>query len=58
MKEHGITYREWLTGAGCLGLSMVPACSTQMIFDVGFGDIFTIRLAGNIVAEVVIDTLQ
>jgi carbonic anhydrase len=29
-----------------------------MIFDVGFGDIFTIRLAGNIIAEDVVGTLQ
>jgi carbonic anhydrase len=29
-----------------------------MVFDVGFGDIFTIRLAGNIIAEDVIGTLQ
>lgn len=127
MKKDGITRREWLVGAGCLGLGMVPACGTQaprsggislepyprdaaegllrlkignrrfmddkqihthenaswryqllqeqkpfatvlgcsdsrvppeMIFDVGFGDIFTIRLAGNIIAEDVIGTLQ
>lgn len=31
MKEHGITRREWLTGAGCLGLSMVPACSSERV---------------------------
>lgn len=30
MKEHGITRREWLTGAGCLGLSMVSACSSRV----------------------------
>jgi carbonic anhydrase len=127
MKKHGITRREWLVGASCLGLGMASACSTQMprsgaislehlprnaaegllrlkagnrrfmddkpvhthenaswrhhlveeqkpfatvlgcsdsrappemIFDVGFGDIFTIRLAGNIIAEDVIGTLQ
>lgn len=127
MKKHGITRREWLTGASCFGLGMVPACSTEMlrskavdlgpyprnaaeglsrlkignrrfmedrpihshenaswrhhlveeqkpfatvlgcsdsrvppemIFDVGFGDIFTIRLAGNIIAEDVIGSLQ
>jgi carbonic anhydrase len=127
MKKHGITRREWLVGASCLGLGMVSACGTQvprsgaislehlprnaaegllrlkagnrrfmddkpvhthenaswrhhlveeqkpfatvlgcsdsrappeMIFDVGFGDIFTIRLAGNIIAEDVIGTLQ
>jgi carbonic anhydrase len=127
MKKQGITRREWLVGASCLGLGMFPACGTQaphfglistesyprnaaegllrlktgnrrfmddkpihthenaawrnqlvqdqkpfatvlgcsdsrvppeMIFDVGFGDIFTIRLAGNIIAEDVIGTLQ
>jgi len=127
MKKRGITRREWLIGAGCLGLGMLPACASQaprtgtislgpyprnaaegllrlktgnrrfmddqpihthenaswrhqlvqeqkpfatilgcsdsrvppeMIFDVGFGDIFTIRLAGNIIAEDVIGTLQ
>jgi carbonic anhydrase len=127
MKKNGMTRREWLVGASCLGLSMVPACGTQaprfgavslepyprnaaegllrlktgnrrfmddklihthenaswriqlvqeqkpfatvlgcsdsrvppeMVFDVGFGDIFTIRLAGNIIAEDVIGTLQ
>jgi carbonic anhydrase len=126
-QKHGITRREWLASASCLGLGMVPACSSQplysgapgvepyprtaaealyrlktgnrrfmdekpihthenapwrhhlveeqkpfatvlgcsdsrvppeMIFDVGFGDIFTIRLAGNIIAEDVIGTLQ
>lgn len=127
MKKDGITRREWLIGASCLGLGMVPACVTktprsgaiglepyprnasegllrlktgnrrfmddqsihthenaswrhqlvqeqkpfatvigcsdsrvppEMIFGVGFGDIFTIRLAGNIIAEDVIGTLQ
>ncbi|MEC4749163.1 carbonic anhydrase [Methylomicrobium sp. Wu6] len=127
MKKRGITRREWLAGASCLSLALVPACATQtpragaislepyprnaaeallrlktgnrrfmdnksihthenaswrhqlveeqkpfatvlgcsdsrvppeMIFDVGFGDIFTIRLAGNIIAEDVIGTLQ
>lgn len=127
MKKRGITRREWLVGASCIGLSMVPACAgkisrsgaiglepyprnaaegllrlktgnrrfmddqsihthenaswrhrlvqeqkpfatvlgcsdsrvpPEMIFDVGFGDIFTIRLAGNIIAEDVIGTLQ
>ena len=127
MKKHGMTRREWLVGASCLGLGMLPACATQeprsgtislepyprnadegllrlqagnrrfmddrsihthenaswrhqlvqeqkpfatilgcsdsrvppeMIFDVGFGDIFTIRLAGNIIAEDVVGTLQ
>jgi carbonic anhydrase len=127
MNKYGITRRDWLVGASCLGLGMVSACATQetcsgafspepyprnaaeallrlqigngrfmddkpihthenaswrhqlvqeqkpfatvlgcsdsrvppeMIFDVGFGDIFTIRLAGNIIAEDVIGTLQ
>lgn len=127
MKKQGITRREWLVGASCLGLGMVTACGAQaprsgtldletfprnaaegllrlktgnrrfmddkpihthenapwrhqllleqkpfatvlgcsdsrvppeMIFDVGFGDIFTVRLAGNIIAEDVIGTLQ
>lgn len=31
MKEPGINRREWLTGAGCLGLSMIPACSTERV---------------------------
>jgi len=30
----------------------------ELIFDVGFGDLFTIRLAGNIIAEDVIGSLQ
>lgn len=127
MKNLVLTRREWLVGAGCVGLSMLPACGIQpaltdntilppypsnaaealerlqsgnqrfienrpidshknaswrnllvegqkpfatilgcsdsrvppeMVFDVGFGDIFTIRLAGNIIAEDVIGTLQ
>jgi carbonic anhydrase len=29
MKKYGITRREWLAGASCLGLSMIPACTTQ-----------------------------
>lgn len=28
MKKYGITRREWLAGASCLGLSMIPACAT------------------------------
>jgi carbonic anhydrase len=126
MNTHSLTRRKWLIGAGSLGLSMVPSCTTkaprsridpdpyprnadegllrlqtgnrrfmdevpvhthedaswrhhlverqkpfatvlgcsdsrvppEMIFDVGFGDIFTIRLAGNIIAEDVLGTLQ
>jgi carbonic anhydrase len=127
MKKYTITRRDWIIGATCVGLSMLPACGIQaprsddinlepyprnaaegllrlkignrrfmedksihthenaswrnllveeqkpfatvlgcsdsrvppeMVFDVGFGDIFTIRLAGNIIAEDVIGTLQ
>ncbi|MGZ8213247.1 MAG: carbonic anhydrase [Methylosarcina sp.] len=127
MKKFGISRREWLVSAGCLSLSALTGCVTQipqsdnislkffpsnaaeallrlitgnqrfmqeksihthetaswrsllvkgqkpfatvlgcsdsrvppeMVFDVGFGDIFTIRLAGNIIAEDVIGSMQ
>lgn len=39
---------------GCSDSRVPP----ELVFDVGFGDLFTIRLAGNIIAEDVIGTLQ
>ena len=39
---------------GCSDSRVPP----ELIFDVGFGDLFTIRLAGNIIAEDVIGSLQ
>jgi carbonic anhydrase len=46
--------KPFATVLGCSDSRVPP----EMIFDVGFGDIFTIRLAGNIIAEDVIGTLQ
>jgi len=46
--------KPFVTILGCSDSRVPP----EMIFDVGFGDIFTIRLAGNIIAEDVIGTLQ
>jgi carbonic anhydrase len=42
------------TIVGCSDSRVPP----ELIFDVGFGDLFTIRLAGNIIAEDVIGSLQ
>ncbi len=39
---------------GCSDSRVPP----ELIFDVGFGDLFTIRLAGNIIAEDVVGSLQ
>ncbi|MGZ8094852.1 MAG: carbonic anhydrase [Methylosarcina sp.] len=46
--------KPFATVLGCSDSRVPP----EMIFDVGFGDLFTIRLAGNIIAEDVIGTLQ
>jgi carbonic anhydrase len=42
--------KPFATVLGCSDSRVPP----EMVFDVGFGDIFTIRLAGNIIAEDVI----
>ena len=36
----------------------IRACPPELVFDAGFGELFTIRLAGNIIAEDVIGSLQ
>jgi carbonic anhydrase len=46
--------KPFATVFGCSDSRVPP----EMIFDVGFGDIFTIRLASNIIAEDVVGTLQ
>lgn len=46
--------KPFATVLGCSDSRVPP----ELIFDVGFGDLFTIRLAGNIIAEDVIGTLQ
>lgn len=46
--------KPFATVLGCSDSRVPP----EMVFDVGFGDIFTIRLAGNIIAEDVIGSLQ
>ncbi len=46
--------KPFATILGCSDSRVPP----ELVFDVGFGDVFTIRLAGNIIAEDVIGTLQ
>jgi carbonic anhydrase len=46
--------KPFATILGCSDSRVPP----EMVFDVGFGDIFTIRLAGNIIAEDVIGSMQ
>lgn len=46
--------KPFATVLGCSDSRVPP----EMVFDVGFGDIFTVRLAGNIIAEDVIGSLQ
>jgi carbonic anhydrase len=46
--------KPFATILGCSDSRVPP----ELIFDVGFGDLFTIRLAGNIIAEDVIGSLQ
>ena len=46
--------KPFATIVGCSDSRVPP----ELIFDVGFGDLFTIRLAGNIIAEDVIGSLQ
>lgn len=46
--------KPFATVLGCSDSRVPP----ELIFDVGFGDLFTIRLAGNIIAEDVIGSLQ
>jgi carbonic anhydrase len=48
------TQKPFATILGCSDSRVPP----ELIFDVGFGDLFTIRVAGNIIAEDVIGTLQ
>jgi carbonic anhydrase len=48
------TQKPFATVVGCSDSRVPP----ELIFDVGFGDLFTIRLAGNIIAEDVIGSLQ
>lgn len=48
------TQKPFATVLGCSDSRVPP----ELVFDVGFGDLFTIRLAGNIIAEDVIGTLQ
>ena len=48
------TQKPFATVVGCSDSRVPP----ELIFAVGFGDLFTIRLAGNIIAEDVIGSLQ
>lgn len=48
------TQKPFATVVGCSDSRVPP----ELIFDVGFGDLFTIRLAGNIISEDVIGSLQ
>ena len=48
------TQKPFATVLGCSDSRAPP----ELIFDVGLGDLFTIRLAGNIIAEDVIGTIQ
>lgn len=45
--------KPFATVIGCSDSRVPP----ELIFDVGFGDIFTVRLAGNIIAEDVVGSL-
>jgi carbonic anhydrase len=46
--------KPFATVLGCSDSRVPP----ELVFDVGFGDLFTIRLAGNIIAEDVVGSLQ
>ncbi|NOT12534.1 MAG: carbonic anhydrase [Methylococcaceae bacterium] len=46
--------KPYATVVGCSDSRVPP----ELIFDVGFGDLFTVRLAGNIIEEDVIGSLQ
>lgn len=48
------TQKPFATVLGCSDSRVPP----ELIFDAGFGDLFTIRVAGNIIAEDVMGTLQ
>jgi carbonic anhydrase len=48
------TQKPFATILGCSDSRVPP----ELIFDAGFGDLFTIRVAGNIIAEDVIGSLQ
>ena len=48
------TQKPFATVLGCSDSRVPP----ELIFDAGFGDLFTMRVAGNIIAEDVIGTLQ
>jgi carbonic anhydrase len=48
------TQKPFATVLGCSDSRAPP----ELIFDVGFGDLFTIRLAGNVIDEAVFGTLQ
>lgn len=48
------TQKPFATVLGCSDSRVPP----ELIFDAGFGDLFTIRLAGNIIAKDVIGTIQ
>ena len=48
------TQKPFATVVGCSDSRVPP----ELIFDVGFGDLFTIRLAGNIIEEDVVGSLQ
>ena len=48
------TQKPFATVVGCSDSRVPP----ELIFDVGFGDLFTIRLAGNIIAEDVIGSVE
>jgi len=48
------TQKPFATVVDCSNSRVPP----KLIFDMGFGDLFTIRLAGNIIAENVIGSLQ
>lgn len=48
------TQKPFATILGCSDSRVPP----ELIFDVGFGELFTIRVAGNVIAEDVIGSLQ
>lgn len=48
------TQKPFATVVGCSDSRVPP----ELIFDVGFGDLFTIRLAGNIIQEDVLGSIQ
>jgi carbonic anhydrase len=62
---HGHTSRDWRKrlAAGQKPFAAILGCSdsrvpTELVFDQGFGDLFVIRIAGNVISSDVVGSLQ